>query len=79
VRRGANHGCYQPRLASIYGLSREGPVLSPQALQTARAAYLLAWAEMSPKVSSDLLKVKREQLRPANAVLAVAGDYITDA
>jgi hypothetical protein len=70
----------KPAFGSTYNrLAGYSPVLGPQALKTARAAYLLAWAEMSPRVSSNPLEVQREQLRLANAVLAVAGDHITDA
>jgi hypothetical protein len=56
----------------------EGPVLGPDALKAARAAYALAWAEISSKVSDNPQSIQVAQLRLANAVLAVAGEHITN-
>jgi hypothetical protein len=59
-------------------ISSHGPVLGPQAFKIACDAYELAWAEISPRVSADPIEMQTQQVRLANAVLAVSDDNSRD-
>lgn len=54
----------------------KSPMLGPEALETAYAAYDLAWSEVGSQFSETSYSRQVGQLKLASAVLAMAGDHI---